>query len=538
MHRTRVAQLDPLNLLWSRLLGWFWGDSARVRRAEQAAASERRALEQIFALTPAAMALWRGEDLVFEMVNPRFMALFGHRPLLGKPFLEALPEFKGQTFSDLILNVLRTGEPYVGHEVLARHRRTADGPVEDRYYDFTYVRINDAEGNPVGVYDHAIDVTDRVLARRRVEESEGRLKLALTGAKMGTWRVNLKEGGVNLSSEAQRIFGFAKTYDSVHHAIREFIHPDDQAHAAEVLARALEKREPYSDQYRILWPNGEERWVNLRGQATYDTDGNPLVLTGVVLDITEMKQVERELAEAVRARDEFLSIASHELKTPLTSLTLQSQTFKRRINIGDPTAYSPERVSLFVQQTERQILRLNRLVDDMLDISRIRAGTLGVQPVPGRLRDVVEETLERMGPQFAAAGTEFPETDFRDDGQGNWDHVRLEQVVANLLTNAIRYGQGKPICVRLTGSEEWICLQVKDQGMGITPEAQARIFKRFERGISADEVSGLGLGLFISKQIVEAHGGSIRVDSKPGEGAEFTVQLPRYSPSIAPSGAR
>jgi PAS domain S-box-containing protein len=140
-------------------------------RARREVAFERHQLETIFRESPAAMALWRGPDLVFDLVNPRYQAIFPDRELLGKPFLEAVPEFVGQPFADLIRRVLETGEPFVGNEVLARLRRTRGGPLEDVYYDFTYVQVRDPEGQPYGVYDHAIDVTERVLARRRAEES-------------------------------------------------------------------------------------------------------------------------------------------------------------------------------------------------------------------------------------------------------------------------------------------------------------------------------------------------------------------------------
>lgn len=146
------------------------------KNAEAALHNEREKLRVIFEKSPAAMALWRGPDMVFEMVNPTYQAIFPGRELLGKRFLDALPEFEGQPFLDLLRRVLETGEPYVGHEVLARHRTTEDGPIEDRYYDFVYVRVEDGEGRPYGVYDHAVDVTDRVRSRLRMEKTVSELE--------------------------------------------------------------------------------------------------------------------------------------------------------------------------------------------------------------------------------------------------------------------------------------------------------------------------------------------------------------------------
>lgn len=511
----------------TRLAAWLRGDGARVREAEELAAEARFNLEQIFRLTPAAMAFWRGPRLVFELVNPCYQAYVSDRPLLGKTLLEAMPELEGQGIIELHRQVWETGEPLMRRDLRAVHKRSTTGEPEERFYDVNYVRIVNSRGTPIGIYNHAMDVTERVLAQRKLEESEGRLKLALSNAKMGTWRVDLLDGRVTLSEEAQRIFGVTRDYDTADLAIREFIHPDDQAHAGEVLATALAERKPYSDQYRVRWPNGEVRWVNLRGQANYDEAGKPYSLTGVVLDITAMKQAEQELADAVRARDEFLSIASHELKTPLTSLKLQTQTYQRRIAKADASAYAPDRVNLFITQTDRELSRLNRLVDDMLDIARIRTGKLTVQPVPGRLCVMVEETLERMRAQFAAGATPLPVLQLADDGEGAWDPLRMEQVVNNLLTNAIRYGQGRPITVSLTGTSDRVHLAVADQGIGIPPELHERIFDRFERAGQAKEITGLGLGLFITRQIVEAHGGRIWVESTPGAGSTFHLDLPR-----------
>jgi PAS domain S-box-containing protein len=151
-------------------------DVTEQMRTAASLAAERDKLEAIFQGSPAAMAVWSGPDLIFDKVNPGYQALFSDRELEGKPFLEALPEFAGQPFAGLITRVLETGEPFVGREVLARHARSKDGPIEDRYYDFTYVRINDSAGRPFGVYNHAVDVTDRVLVQRALETSKSQLE--------------------------------------------------------------------------------------------------------------------------------------------------------------------------------------------------------------------------------------------------------------------------------------------------------------------------------------------------------------------------
>lgn len=236
------------------------------------------------------------------------------------------------------------------------------------------------------------------------------------------------------------------------------------------------------------------------------------------------KAVERQTA-AVQQRDDFLSIASHELKTPITSMKLQVQIRKRYLQKGDPSVFEPTKVKALIDFTETQLERLARLVDDMLDISRIVNGKLSLNRQPMELGALVEEVLSGFSAQFQSAGCEV---ELKVSGRvfGFWDRYRIEQVVANLFTNAIKYGPGKPVCIDVGWKGPKAYLSVRDCGMGIAPENQERIFDRFERAVSGGGISGLGLGLFISRQILDLHEGTISVESKVGVGSTFTVELP------------
>lgn len=233
--------------------------------------------------------------------------------------------------------------------------------------------------------------------------------------------------------------------------------------------------------------------------------------------------------EAISARDTFLSIASHELRTPITSMKLQAQHLRRRIAAGDPAAFEPERVTRIVEQTERSISRLSRLVEDMLDISRIATGRLNIQPEAVDLAELTRDVVERFRQQLAEAGHAL-ELQLKSGVVGRWDRDRLEQVLTNLLTNALKYAPGAPLRVAARTAGGSALLEVQDRGPGIAPEFQHRIFERFERLVGASEVSGLGLGLHIARHIVEAHGGTLRVRSAPGEGACFIAELPVAGP--------
>lgn len=250
------------------------------------------------------------------------------------------------------------------------------------------------------------------------------------------------------------------------------------------------------------------------------------------LDIHVRKIAEEELRQAVVARDEFLSIASHELKTPLTSLKLQSQLHHRLITRNNPLAYSPERVNELVFQTERQVMRLTRLVDDMLDVSRIRTGRMVIVRSQFNICDLIHETLKSLHDQFTNSSYEPPVLQDCDLILVSWDRMRIEQVLINLFTNAIRYGEKKPIGIKLHDKGESVRIEVIDHGMGVAEDAKEKIFNRFERDVNANEVSGLGLGLFIVNQIAMAHNGLAWVEDNKPQGSRFILELPKHEEDI------
>lgn len=249
----------------------------------------------------------------------------------------------------------------------------------------------------------------------------------------------------------------------------------------------------------------------------------------------ENARLYREAREAVRARDEFLSIASHELKTPLTTLQLQIQGVGRKLKSfpDDPVLQG---LAVRVGTSERQVERLTGLINNLLDISRITAGRLELDLEPVDLSAVAREAAARFRDDLTRAGCVL---EIRADAacQGEWDRLRLEQIVMNLLSNAAKYGAGRPIEIEVDGGEATARFSVRDHGIGIPEEHQSRIFERFERAVSDRHYGGLGLGLWIVRQIVDAFGGTIEVESRVGEGSTFTVLLPRV-PKKRTTGAR
>jgi signal transduction histidine kinase/Na+/proline symporter len=239
-----------------------------------------------------------------------------------------------------------------------------------------------------------------------------------------------------------------------------------------------------------------------------------------------------EAEQAVRARDEFLAIASHELKTPLGPLRLRLQTIERLVATGRLGSVPQEKLMQIFGGAEGQVLRLDGLINDLLDLTRIRAKRFRLDAAPMDLAAAVREVLEQHRAEVRAAGGTL-RLEAAAPVRGSWDRRRIEQVVANLITNAAKYAPGSPVEVRVAADPAGASIVVRDHGPGIPPEHQERVFRPFERAAGPGGAAGLGLGLYIVKQIVEAHGGSIRVESAPGEGATFTVHLPLAPPAEA-----
>jgi predicted ATPase/signal transduction histidine kinase/tRNA A-37 threonylcarbamoyl transferase component Bud32 len=231
--------------------------------------------------------------------------------------------------------------------------------------------------------------------------------------------------------------------------------------------------------------------------------------------------------KAIRLRDDFLSVASHELKTPMTSLTLSVDAL---LDVAPPaTPVAPEAMGRLLRLASAQIGRLNRLITDLLDVSRIEAGKLTLELEPFALEKLVGDVVARFSPELKQLGYEV--SIVSDVAViGRWDRSRIDQVVTNLLSNAIKFGARRPIEIKVAASGGTAVLAVIDHGIGVDTIRQSHIFERFGRAVSAEHYGGLGLGLYICRRIIEAHGGSIRVDSQPGAGATFTVELPCAGP--------
>jgi len=246
--------------------------------------------------------------------------------------------------------------------------------------------------------------------------------------------------------------------------------------------------------------------------------------------VEKLQVAQADLERAVRMRDDFMSMVSHELRTPLNTLYLETQVRKLHLGKGNLAPFSPEKLPAMIERDQRQIQNMVRLIDDMLDVSRLRSGSLSIRPKPVDLAALARRVVESLVNQAEAAGSTL-DIEAPQPIDGVWDEFRIEQVLTNLITNALRYGRGSPVAVAAMRSGDFAVMTVRDHGIGIAPEDQGRIFEQFERtDDSRKHAAGLGLGLYITREIVRAHGGEITVESAPGEGALFRVALPLHAP--------
>lgn len=351
------------------------------------------------------------------------------------------------------------------------------------------------------------------------------------------YALDLKGYVLTWNSGGERLKGYSASEIIGKHFSAFYTKEDIENHLPEHGLFEAEKKGTYEDEGWQVRKDGTSFWASIVITALWDENDLLRGFAKVTRDLSETKATEQERTQdlavakeeverAVQARNEFLSIASHELKTPLTSLKLQIQNRKRHLVKNNFAEFSSEGLTKMVNRDEKQINRLIKLVDDMLDISRLTAGKLSFEFEETNLNNLVNDVVDRFTHQAASNGTQIH---LKVGAQviGIWDMYRIEQVVTNLLTNAMKYGIGKPIHIKISADDKNAFFSIKDQGPGIPKEDQYRIFLQFERGISSNAVSGLGLGLYMANQIVVAHHGQITVESEPGIGSTFSVVLPK-----------
>ncbi|WP_437904414.1 PAS domain-containing protein [Sorangium sp. So ce327] len=413
--------------------------------------------------------------------------------------------------------------------------------------------LRDADGKAIRMVGATVDLTERFRIESALQDREDRLRLATWAADVGTWRVDLETNYDTRDASLNRILGLdeRETTQPISDWLSR-VHPEDVDAVTAMTEKSVHERCIYDIIHRVVRADGSIRWVHDRGRIVADRDGSPLFLTGAVVDITELKQLEHERTEllrreqqalaqsekdriraedANRMKDEFLATVSHELRTPLTAILGWARLIKDK-------GLAPERVKQGMASIERNAHAQAQIVDDILTVSRIITGKLRLRTIAVDLAAVIEAAVDTITPTAKAK-----EIEIRVEPGEGLSHVcgdpdRLQQVMWNLLSNAVKFTPKRGlVTVRVGRSDAQVAISVTDNGKGIATSFLPYVFDRFRQGDSSPTRAhgGLGLGLAIVRHLVELHGGTVEAES-PGEGggATFTVTLPL---PVAPSAA-
>lgn len=367
---------------------------------------------------------------------------------------------------------------------------------------------------------------------------EERLRLALEAADMGYWEWHPPTNRIIWSGRTAAIFGLVPgEFGENFEAFIELVHPDDRAALRQEINEAIEQHTEYRPEYRIVSPSGEVRWLSSRGRAYYDEAGKVSLMLGVVRDITEQKQNEaertrliaeaqsaRENAEAAnRAKDEFIAQITHDLRSPLNAILGWTKVLRSR-------SLNPQTIAEALATIEQSAEKQRHMIEDLLDVSRIVTGKLRLDVQPISLGAVIRSAMEVMRPACEAKEIDC-ETELATDADAiTGDPARLEQVIWNIVSNAVKFTprHGK-VKVRLERADPFVQITISDTGQGIQPDHLPHIFNRYWQPAGSDRrrAGGLGLGLSMTRHIVELHGGTVRAESEgEGKGTKVLITLP------------
>jgi two-component system CheB/CheR fusion protein len=513
-------------------------DELRARTGElqemtQLLENERTRLLEMVELAPFTVLVLRGPRLLVEAFTPRFATTDEVGAIQNRPIDEVFDQFwqNGAPLVRLIHEVYSQNVIRTTSRVLSRV--TEDGASGERYFVYTLVPSHDAAGRVSGVLIYALDETERLL--KEAEDERRRLRMVFEhthAAALALYDAQTSEfimGSPRYIEMVARLRG--KDNNELPGDLFEELTPlASGQEAREIWKSVVESRTPLKrPEVRIKLDADEPETVwdwtltpIVRKEEPYTVE----YLLATAVEVTEQTQVRQKAEELNRQKDEFLSLASHELRTPLTSIQGNAELLRMKLQQRAKSTDGSEQDIQAVERIMRQAKRLNGLIDELLDVTRIQDEVLELKNEEDI--DLIEVT-RRVIDSYTASGREINLEVTADDLVGNWDEDRLEQVLHNLLSNALKYSQEDTVVnVRLERQNSDAVVSMKDQGPGLSAEEQAHIFDRFYR-LSRDEkskVEGLGLGLYIAQQIVTRSGGRLWVESKPGEGSTFSFTLP------------
>ncbi|MGA0557707.1 PAS domain-containing sensor histidine kinase [Larkinella sp. VNQ87] len=520
-------------------------------KAKQALEDSEQRLRSLIEEAPAAIALFTGPDMVIELPNEAMIKFWGKGPAVaGKPLREALPELVGQPFLHILDEVYRTGIAYTAQEDEAM--LIVDGKPGIYYFNYTYKPLRNADGEVYAILEVAIDVTEQVLARRKIEASEQRFRTLLEAISPMTW-TNTPTGEATFFNQQWYSYTGLSLEESIDWGWEAVLHPDDLPHTLALYQRSLETGEIYVSENRYRrGSDGMYRWHLNRALPIRDETGTIMFWVGTATDIHEQKRIEAELESQVQVRTRelnesnqhllrsnenltrFAYVASHDLQEPLRKI----QSFGNLLESQYAAGLGESGIDL-INRMQSSAGRMSELIRDLLAYSRISTRQQSFDPV--LLEDVILNVRETLELQIQQAGAVI-ESDVLPTVHG--DASQLGQLFQNLLSNAIKFGRpGVPPHIWITYellpgnalpatvqtaryASQYHLISVTDNGIGFDEKYADRIFEVFQRLHGRTSYAGTGVGLAICQKVVENHGGAIKARSQPGQGSTFRVYLP------------
>jgi PAS domain S-box-containing protein len=471
--------------------------------------SEHRYQEMIFS-SPSLIAILKGEEMIIDVANDAILETWGKgKNVIGKPLLTALPELVGHGFDDLFNGVYTTGQPHYAYEMPVYLVR--NGQKELSYYTFIYQAQRDTEGNINGVAVIGREVTPEAQLNQKIKESEELFRKLLDTMPQIAW-TNTTEGEITFYN--QRWYDYTgldhKQTDLL--GCKTVIHPDDLQKALNEYRSIRETNDGGEFQIRGKGADDSYKWHLIRLTPIKNDDGDVQLWIGTATDIQELRLLQQQ-------KDDFISIASHELKTPITSLKASLQLLNR-IKDNPANTMLPK----LIVQANKSLDKVSVLMDDLLNASIANEGQFHINKKLVNLSKVIEECC----PHVRTEGIYNIKTEGDMSVEVYADAARIDQVVVNFVNNAIKYAAGsKDIKIFIEKINDMAKVSIIDKGPGIPPDKLLHLFGRFYRvDSSGSQYSGLGLGLYISAEIIKKHNGQIGVNSELGKGSTFWFTLP------------
>lgn len=472
-------------------------------------------INELYRKAPVGI-FFMNRDFLIYFANQAMCKIFNKDSIAeieGESLFSLLPDLEGEQVRNMLQHVLDTGESYVDKEFPVSFSR--NGVTDIAYYDVLIEPVRNEKNEIVGVVNISVELTEQVSYRKRLEESQHRLGLAIEANRLGIWEFNLLDNTSVRSARYDEIFGYengAPSWWGREDFVRHITEEDLPVYKA-----AFEKALQHGDmeaEVRIISAQGTMKWISVRGVILKGDDGVPVKAIGITVDVTERKRQETQ-------KDEFISIVSHELKTPITSVKAYTQILKRELSkLDDP------KISQMFERMDKQLNKLTGIIYDLLDVTHMEGGKVRYNHSAFSFNELLDEVVSEIQ---VGIGTHTIRTIKQGQDRIIADRERISQVLINLITNAIKYSpKASEIIIRTYPSETVLLCGVQDFGFGISDEMKTRLFEKFYRvhNTQHSTVSGLGLGLYITREILKRQNGRIWVNSVPGEGSEFIFELP------------